>query len=69
MGRDQGQAAPQLASTEEMSAKSTNPLIARDDLASSAPHPSRYNAPMHYEAHGPVIADLEARILTIRDSL
>jgi hypothetical protein len=24
---------------------------------------------MHYEAHQPVIADLEARILTIRDSL
>jgi len=24
---------------------------------------------MHYDAHQPVIADLEARILTIRDSL
>ena len=25
--------------------------------------------PMHYDAHQPVIDDLEARILTIRDSL
>lgn len=25
--------------------------------------------PMHYDAHQPIIADLEARILTIRDSL
>jgi hypothetical protein len=25
--------------------------------------------PMHYDAHQPVINDLEARILTIRDSL
>jgi len=24
---------------------------------------------MHFESHGPIIADLEARILTIRDSL
>jgi hypothetical protein len=24
---------------------------------------------MHYDAHQPIIADLEARILTIRDSL
>jgi len=24
---------------------------------------------MHYDAHQPVISDLEARILTIRDSL
>jgi hypothetical protein len=28
-----------------------------------------YTAPMHYDAHQPVINDLEARILTIRDSL
>jgi hypothetical protein len=26
-------------------------------------------SPMHYETHQPVIDDLEARILTIRDSL
>jgi hypothetical protein len=26
-------------------------------------------APMHYDAHQPVIDDLEARILTLRDSL
>jgi hypothetical protein len=25
--------------------------------------------PMHYDAHQPIIAELEARILTIRDSL
>lgn len=28
-----------------------------------------YSGPMHYDAHQPIIADLEARILTIRDSL
>ena len=28
-----------------------------------------YTGTMHYDAHGPVIADLEARISTIRDSL
>ena len=26
-------------------------------------------SPMHYDAHQPIITDLEARILTIRDSL
>ena len=26
-------------------------------------------SPMHYDAHQPVIDDLEARIVTIRDSL
>jgi hypothetical protein len=30
---------------------------------------TRYTPPMHYDAHGPIIADLEARISTIRDSL
>ena len=29
----------------------------------------RYPSRMHYDAHQPVIDDLEARILTIRDSL
>lgn len=32
-------------------------------------HHPRYPPAMHYEAHQPVIDDLEARILTIRDSL
>jgi|GEM_PF-5455000 len=27
------------------------------------------SAPMHYDAHQPVINELEARILTLRDSL
>jgi hypothetical protein len=31
--------------------------------------PAPYAPPMHYDAHQPVIADLEARISTIRDSL
>lgn len=40
----------------------------------SPPRPARrrtlYNPPpMHYDAHQPVIDDLEARIVTIRDSL
>jgi hypothetical protein len=30
---------------------------------------SRLSSAMHFDAHAPVIADLEARILTIRDSL
>jgi hypothetical protein len=29
----------------------------------------RYTAPMHYDAHQPVLNDLEARMTTIRDSL
>lgn len=29
----------------------------------------RYAPVMHFDAHAPVIADFEARILTIRDSL
>ncbi len=33
------------------------------------PHPARYACPMRYDAHQPIINDLEARILTIRDSL
>jgi hypothetical protein len=50
----------------------------RERLAYSCPRslcpPSRLSAfalspPMHYDAHQPIIADLEARILTIRDSL
>jgi hypothetical protein len=28
-----------------------------------------YDRPMHFDAHQPVIEDLEARITTIRDSL
>lgn len=28
-----------------------------------------HSALMHYDAHQPIIAELEARILTIRDSL
>lgn len=28
-----------------------------------------YTRPMHFDAHQPIIDDLEARILTIRDSL
>jgi hypothetical protein len=28
-----------------------------------------HSVPMHYDAHQPIIAELEARILTIRDSL
>ncbi len=28
-----------------------------------------YSSPMHFDAHQPVINDLEARIVTIRDSL
>jgi hypothetical protein len=28
-----------------------------------------YTPPMHFDAHQPIIDDLEARILTIRDSL
>jgi hypothetical protein len=28
-----------------------------------------YTSPMHYDAHQPVLNDLEARITTIRDSL
>lgn len=31
--------------------------------------PPRTETPMHYDAHQPVIDDLEARITTIRDSL
>jgi len=31
--------------------------------------PSDTMPPMHFEAHQPIIVDLEARILTIRDSL
>jgi hypothetical protein len=30
---------------------------------------ARYTPPMHFDAHGPVLADLEARINAIRDSL
>ena len=32
-------------------------------------HPSDTMPPMHFEAHQPIIDGLEARILTIRDSL
>jgi hypothetical protein len=33
------------------------------------PTQARYHGAMHFDAHQPVIDDLEARILTIRDSL
>jgi hypothetical protein len=36
--------------------------------AGGAPVPA-YTSPMHYDAHQPVLNDLEARITTIRDSL
>lgn len=34
-------------------------------LSASLPYPP----PMHFDAHQPIIDDLEARITTIRDSL
>ena len=36
---------------------------------SGAKRPGSLRKPMHYDAHQPVINDLEARITTIRDSL
>jgi hypothetical protein len=40
-------------------------LIARLEEPGQAPT----LCPMHYDAHQPIINDIEARILTIRDSL
>ena len=47
--------------------------ISRKSLhAQSSVHrclPARYTPPMHYDSHQSIIDDLEARILTMRDSL
>jgi hypothetical protein len=46
-----------------------SPILAHSLFPPSRPHAFALSPPMHYDAHQPIIADLEARILTIRDSL
>ena len=41
----------------------------RETSAAGTPNPKARNHTMHFENHQSVIDDLEARILTIRDSL
>jgi hypothetical protein len=42
----------------------------RRKIAACRRHPRhRYTSPMHFDAHQPVLDELEARITAIRDSL